>query len=146
MIGWLIGMSGDLRLTRMRGVNMKQRKRHRNPKSSKFDPYIADIKTYLDCGYTIRQIAMSIEPQIDYIVDENALYCFIRSKGLRSKVSQGGTNQYFKAPCYRGCCDCLVFTNLNESDARICLTAKRAVPKSCTKSPMFCHKRERQVG
>jgi hypothetical protein len=121
----------------------KPTKRH---KKSKFDPYIEEITKYVVTGATVKEIAELIEYLFDDIVDINALYCFMRSRGLQSRVSMGGTNKDFTAPYCRGCDDCIEITNTHHVKSLLCLAAKTMIPKTCTTSPIWCHKRERQAG
>jgi hypothetical protein len=117
--------------------------RHRK---SKFEPYISLIRNCLESGYTISQIANEIEPSMDDIVNENALYCFIKSRGLKSKVTQGGTNKNCSAPKCDGCQECREIINTNDNKCLLCMESMRMINRSCHTSPMWCKKRERQAG
>lgn len=112
-------------------------------RKSKFDPYIKEIAALLDTGLSVARVAEEIEYHFDDIVDSNALYTFIRSRDLRSKVTMGGTNLNYDAPCCEGCDDCLTVTNTNESEVLLCLPSKRIVNKSCKTSPIWCNKRKK---
>lgn len=114
------------------------RRRH---KKSKFDPYIKEIAIYLSMGMSTRQIAELIEYHFDDIVSESALYVFIKSRGLKSKVTQGGNNPNYDIPNCDECKDCIRVINTRETEARLCMSQKRIIPKACRTSPMFCPKR-----
>ena len=121
------------------------RYRRRN-KKSKFDPYIKEIAALLDSGLSVRKVAEVIEPKMDDVVDDNALYVFIKSRGLRSYVTQGGTNKDFAVPHCRSCNECLSILNTKESDVMVCLKSKRMVSKTCQTSPIWCELRESKKG
>jgi hypothetical protein len=120
----------------------KPKKRKRK---SKFDPYIVEIAKYLAMGMTIQETAELIEYHFDDVVNRDALYVFMRSRGLQSMVTMGGTNSEYEAPCCGECDSCLTVTNTNKSEARVCLTAKRMISKSCHTSPIWCEKRGESV-
>lgn len=114
-------------------------KRH---KKSKFDPYIAEIAKYVVTGMSVREIAELIEYHFDDVVSESALYTFMRSRGIQSRVTMGGTNLNYDAPRCAGCEDCLTVINTNESEVQLCFPSKRIVNRSCKTSPMWCYKRK----
>jgi hypothetical protein len=120
------------------GVYKSKQKRR---KPSKFDPYVVEIATYLSMGRTIQEVAELIEYHFDDAVSKDSLYMFIRSRGLKSKVTQGGTNLQYQAPCCQGCENCLKVINTNEVEVNVCLVAKRIVNRSCKTSPPWCMKR-----
>lgn len=121
----------------------KPRKRH---KKSKFDPYISEIAQYVIAGMSVREIAELIEYHFDDVVSESALYTFLRSRGIQSRVTMGGTNLEHEAPCCDDCGDCLMVINTNETETRLCLPSRRIVSKSCHTSPMWCRKRGEMFG
>jgi hypothetical protein len=110
---------------------------------SKFDPYIEEIGKYVVRGCSVREIAELIEYHFNDAVAESALYTFMRSRGLQSTVTQGGTNLEYEAPCCQGCENCLRVLNTNETEVNVCLITKRIVNKSCKTSPDWCVKREK---
>lgn len=117
---------------------MTKKKRFRR---SKFDPYITDIAKYLSMGLSTRQIAELIEHNFDDIVDDKAIYAFIRSRGLHSKVTQGGTNKHYDIPNCNECSDCIKIYNLRGNKSRLCMKKKQMIPKACRTSPIFCPER-----
>jgi hypothetical protein len=112
--------------------------KQKHPKPSKFEPYRETIADLLDSGLKIREVADVIEPLMDDAVDENALYCYAKSKGL---LSRG----IVSVPKCEGCNDCLTVTNTNESEVLLCLPSKRIVNRSCRTSPVWCEKRMEAV-
>lgn len=108
--------------------------KQKRPKQSKFEPYREMISELIDSGLKIREIADEIEPLMDDIVDENALYCYIRSKDLLSKNG-------LSVPKCQGCDGCMMITNTNETEVLLCLPSKRIVNRSCQTSPQWCSKR-----
>jgi hypothetical protein len=120
--------------------------RHRK---SKFDPYITEIVQYVVTGMSVREIAELIEYHFDDAVNVNALYRYMRAKGIKSMVTQGGTNLEYDVPKCDGCTECQTILNTHENKLNLCMLSKRIVSKSCFTSPMWCEKRkkaERQVG
>ena len=115
-----------------------KRKRFRR---SKFDPYITEIAKYAAMGMSVQEIADLISYHFDEFVDKEAVYAFMRSRGIQSRVTMGGTNLEFSAPKCDECSDCLTVLNTNKTEVRVCLPAKRMVSKSCYTSPMWCEKR-----
>ena len=113
----------------------------RRHKKSKFDPYIKEIAIYLSMGMSTRQIAELIEYHFDDIVSESALYAFIRSRGLKSKVTQGGNNPNYDIPLCEKCDDCETIINTANNEVLLCVPAKRLINRSCKTSPMYCPKR-----
>ncbi len=122
---------------------MKKEVRRRK-KRSKFDPYIEEIKSLLDTGMSVHNVAEIIETKMDDIVDDNALYTFIKARGLRSLVTQGGTNKDFTVPDCRSCEHCMMIQNTGDSDVMVCLKSKRMISKSCQTSPMWCELRQEE--
>jgi hypothetical protein len=121
------------------------KKRH---KRSKFDPCINEISELLSTGMSTEKIAESIEHNFDDVVSKDALYVFIRSRGLKNRVTQGGTNLNYKAPRCQKCECCYTIKALDgEGDIRVCDKSKRVIGWAVT-SPIWCEKREeeRQVG
>jgi hypothetical protein len=124
----------------------RPKKRH---KASKFDPYINEISECLSAGMSTEKIAETIEHYFADIVSEDALYAFIRSRGLKSRVTQGGTNLNYKAPMCKDCKCCYTIKSLNgKNDMRICSKSERVIGWTAQTSPIWCEKRreERQVG
>jgi len=113
----------------------------RRHKKSKFDPYINEITKYVMAGMTVREIAELVQYHFDDVVDESAVYSFMRSRGLKSKVTQGGTNPNYDIPNCDECKDCIRVINTRETETRVCMSQKRIIPKACMTSPMFCPKR-----
>lgn len=52
---------------------------------SKFEPYTDEIAKYVITGMCVREIAELIECHFDDVVDVNALYGFMRKKGMPSR-------------------------------------------------------------
>lgn len=117
---------------------INKQKRHRK---SKFDPYITEITKYVLAGMSVQEIADLISYHFDEFVDKEAVYAFMRSRGIQSRVTMGGTNLEFSAPKCDECSDCLTVLNTNKTEVRVCLPAKRMVSKSCYTSPMWCQRR-----
>ena len=109
--------------------------RQKHPTQSKIEPHQELITTLLDSGLKIREVADAIEPLMDDVVDENALYCYAKTKGLLS-------NGLSIIPRCEGCESCIMIINTNESEVRLCLTAKRVVSRSVRTSPVWCDKRK----
>ena len=118
-------------------TNVKKRRYKR----SKFDPYILDIAKYALAGMTVREIAELLQPYFDEVVDESAVYAFMRSRGIQSRVTQGGTNLNYKAPRCTDCDNCITVINTTGKDVLLCLAAKRIVNRTCATSPMWCQRR-----
>lgn len=108
---------------------------------SKFDPYIVEIAKYLSMGMSTNEIADLISYHFDDIVSIDALYTFIRARGLKSKVTQSGRNANYDIPKCDDCKDCIKVINTNEREVRLCLSERKIVSRSCLTSPMFCPKR-----
>lgn len=117
-------------------------KYRRRTKRSKFDPYIKEIAALLDSGLSIRKVAEVIEPKMDDAVDDNALYRFIKARGLRSYVTQGGTNKEFDIPYCQGCNNCRSVQNTEDTKVRLCTKSWRMISKTCQTSPIWCELRE----
>lgn len=113
----------------------------RRYKKSKFDPYINEITKYVIAGMTVREIAELVQYHFDDVVDESAVYSFMRSRGIQSRVTMGGANLKYNAPKCNECSNCLMVLNTNETEVRMCLPAKRMIRACCTTSPMWCEKR-----
>lgn len=94
---------------------------------------------------SVHCVAERIELKMDDIVDDNALYVFIKSRGLRSFVTQGGTNKDLSVPYCRSCEHCMIIKNTGDTDVMVCLKSKRMVSKSCQTSPMWCDLRKQKV-
>ena len=118
-------------------TNVKKRRYKR----SKFDPYILDIAEYALAGMTVREICELLQPSFEDIVDESAVYAFMRSRGIQSRVTMGGTNLEYKAPRCAECADCLTVINTSGNNVLLCLPAKRLINRSCHTSPIWCRKR-----
>ena len=116
------------------------KKRH---KKSKFDPYIDEISKCVEAGMSVRKIAETIECHFEDIVSEDALYAFMRARGLQSRVTQGGTNINYDIPHCEGCSNCLTVINTNESEVFLCLPSRRIISRSCKTSPIWCEKRKK---
>jgi hypothetical protein len=115
------------------------KKRH---KSSKFDPYMNEISEYLSAGMSTGKIAETIEHYFDDVVSKDALYVFIRSRGLKNRVTQGGTNLNYKAPKCQECKCCYTIKALDgESNIRICDRSERVIGWAAQTSPVWCEKR-----
>ena len=118
-------------------TNVKKRRYKR----SKFDPYILDIAKYALAGMTVREIAELLQPYFDEVVDESAVYAFMRSRGIQSRVTMGGTNLEYDAPRCSKCEQCWTVHNTTDREVLLCLPAKRLINRSCRTSPMWCIKR-----
>lgn len=114
-------------------------------RKSKFDPYIEEIKVFADMGYSIRKIAEELDQCSGDIVDESALYAFMRNRNIKSKHFQGGKNRGYQPPVCAECEGCFEVIGLNDKPVRICYGA-RLIGNGVITSPPWCHKRERQVG
>lgn len=114
----------------------------RRNKRSKFDPYIKEIAALLDSGLSVGKVAEIIETKMDDVVNSNALYAFIKSRGLRSNVTQGGTNKNFSAPYCHSCKDCMKIQNTRGNESRVCLKSKRMISKTFRTSPIWCELRQ----
>jgi hypothetical protein len=110
-------------------------------KKSKFDPYLNEITEYAAAGMTVQGIAERIQKYFEDYVEESAVYAFMRSRGIQSRVTQGGTNLNYKAPRCTDCDNCITVINTTGKDVLLCLAAKRIVNRTCTTSPMWCQKR-----
>ena len=109
---------------------------------SKFDPYIIEIARYAAMGLTTQEIAELIEYHFDDIVSKDALYAFMRSRGIQSMVTMGGTNLEYEAPKCEKCKSChMVLSFDSKSKIRICKKANRVIGWSVKTSPMWCEKR-----
>ena len=113
----------------------------RRKKRSKFDPYITEIAKYLSMGMSTNEIADLISYHFNDIVSTDALYVFIRSRGLKSKVTQSGRNLNYDIPRCDDCKDCIKVLNTRETEVRLCLPERKMISGSCVTSPMFCPKR-----
>ena len=115
------------------------KKRHHK---SKFDPYIIEIARYAAMGLTTQEIAELIEYHFDDIVSKDALYAFMRSRGIQSMVTMGGTNLEYEAPKCEKCKSCYTVLSFDsKSKIRICKKANRVIGWSVKTSPMWCEKR-----
>lgn len=114
-------------------------KKHFKP--SKFDPYIIEIAKYAAMGMSTREIAELIEYHFDDVVEESALYAFMRSRGVQSRVTMGGTNLEYNAPKCDECKDCMLVINTADKESRLCLLSRRLVATNCSTSPIWCKKR-----
>jgi len=123
-------------------TNVKKRRYKR----SKFDPYILDIAEYALAGMTVREICELLQPSFDDIVDESAVYAFMRSRGIQSRVTMGGTNLAYDAPRCSKCEQCWTVHNTTDREVLLCLPAKRLINRSCRTSPMWCIKRGENLG
>lgn len=121
---------------------MSRYAKKRRFRRSKFDPYIIEITKYASMGMTVQEIADLISYHFDEPVSKDALYPFMRSRKIQSRVTMGGTNLEFEAPNCDECKNCIEVINTKGSNIRICLTAKKVVSRSCKTSPMWCYKRE----
>jgi hypothetical protein len=111
-------------------------------KKSKFDPYTAEILEMLESGATSQEIADDLEQYFDDVVNPNSICCFIRSRELASKVTQGGTNKNYQAPTCRDCINQFSVADMyGKQSYRLCTKSNRLVNKSCKTSPMWCKKR-----
>ena len=119
-------------------------KNHRRSKRSKFDPYIKEIAALLDSGLSVGKVAEIIETKMDDVVNSNALYAFIKSRGLRSNVTQGGTNKDFSVPYCSSCKNCMTVKNTRENESRVCLKSKRMISKTFRTSPIWCELRQEE--
>lgn len=117
---------------------INKQKRHRK---SKFDPYITEIIKYVLAGMTVQEIADLISYHFEDVVDREAVYSFMRSRGIQSRVTQGGTNLNYKAPRCTDCDNCITVINTTGKDVLLCLAAKRIVNRTCATSPMWCQRR-----
>jgi len=115
-------------------------------RKSKFDPYIAEITKYVIAGMTVREIAELLQPYFDEVVDESAVYAFMRSRGIQSRVTMGGTNLEYDAPRCSKCEQCWTVHNTTDREVLLCLPAKRLINRSCKTSPMWCIKRGENLG
>jgi len=113
-------------------------KRH---KISKFDKHINEISEYLDAGMSVRKIAEQLDQYFDDAVNEDALYSFIASRGLKTKYS-GGLGKYYEPPRCESCEDCHEVINTNNSTVRMCHYS-RLINNSCKTSPVWCPKRKK---
>lgn len=121
------------------------RKPRKRNKRSKFDPYITEIKALLDTGMPVSGVATEIEPKMDDVVNTDALYMFIKSRGLRSHVTQGGTNKDFNVPHCQKCNNCRNVQNTEDTEVRLCTKSWRMVSKTCQTSPMWCELRKAAI-
>jgi hypothetical protein len=111
-------------------------------KKSKFDPFKNEIEEYMLAGMSTPQIAVKIQKHFDETVDESALYGFTRSRGLRNRVTRGGTNLNYKAPRCENCEDCYMGIAMNgKYKIKICGKNHRVIGMSVNTSPMWCEKR-----
>jgi hypothetical protein len=113
----------------------------RHHKKSKFDPYTNEISGYLDAGMSVRNIAERLDEYFDDAVDENALYAFISSRGLKTKYS-GGLGRHYEPPRCNNCEGCFEVIGLNDKPTRICYGA-RLIGNGVKTSPEWCHKRKK---
>lgn len=114
----------------------------RKNRRSKFDPYIDEIEKWLDMGLTIKQIAEELEINFDDVVDESALYSFVRSRNLKSKVFPGGKNREYQPPRCEDCEECYYIIGTNNQKMKTCRSEQRVVPKSVKTSPPWCKERQ----
>lgn len=114
------------------------KKRH---KKSKFDPYINEISEYLAAGMSVRAVAEQLDEYFNDAVDENALYTFISSRGLKTKYS-GGLGKHYEPPRCDKCEGCFEVIGLNDKPVRICY-GSRLIGNGVKTSPAWCHLRER---
>lgn len=105
-----------------------------------FDPYMDEISEYAAMGMTVREIAERIEHYFDDVISDDSLHSFMRYRGIRSMVTQGGKG-INKAPICDRCKNCIVVKNTSGKDIRVCLSIKKIVSKSCKTSPIECKKR-----
>ena len=112
-------------------------------RKSKFEPYTTEIAKYVVTGMSVRENAELIGYHFDDVVNVNALYRFMRVKGIQSMVTRGGTNLDYKAPECAKCKECTSILNTHAKSVNFCTLSKRIVSKSCFTSPMWCVKREK---
>lgn len=120
---------------------MKTRTYKRKRRKSKFDPYLEEITEYIEAGMSIREIAEKLSPYFEDAVADGALYSFIESRGLHSKVTMGGRNKMYDIPLCSKCDECWEIQNTAYSTVQLCVPCKRLVNRSCKTSPMWCPKR-----
>ena len=114
-------------------------KRH---KKSKFDPYINEITEMVGMGLSTNKIACAIEKYFEDIVSNDALYVFIKHRGIESKVKKG-----LNAPKCEGCQGCYTVTSHDgKSNVRICKKSNRAIWGSVKTSPPWCEERRLKDG
>lgn len=130
----------------MKGYSKSNRltfERRRRKKTSKFDPYINEISDYLDMGMTYQQVADAIEYRFEDVVNKDALVTFIYARGLKSRITMGGTNKNYTAPHCQGCDGCLEVVGLDGvKRVRVCTTTMRVIGWTTNTSPIWCEKRK----
>lgn len=108
-------------------------------KASKFDPYINEISEYIAAGMPVRAICECLDEYFDDIVNEDALYNFIRSRGLKTKYS-GGLGKHYEPPRCDKCEGCHEVIGLNGKMVRVCYYTQ-LISWSVKTSPQWCYKR-----
>lgn len=112
-------------------------------RKSMLDPYKNEIKEMLESGYTYKRIADEISPKFDDVIEANTVCYFAKSRGLKSRITQGNRNGRIDIPCCENCEKCIEVKTANGTGTRrLCTSIWRLIGARCYTSPMDCPKRK----
>lgn len=113
----------------------------------RFDPYKGKIAEMLDQGMTLGQISDFLS-DLDFNTSESELSIYIRSRGLRTKVTRGYHAD--KVPHCSGCENYIEigtkYIRDRHTNVRVCKACLEVIPTNAKTSPVFCPKRLEERG
>ena len=108
-------------------------KKRKKKRSSIYDPYLDEIKTWCDAGVSVKEMISRIGP--GYTMQ--GLYQYIKTNGLRYSRNH---NIYAARNKCDSCEYCREYINTNNTTGRICTKSWRSIQPLVRYSPEWCER------